>query len=232
MQFSFAQQVRQFKKMRNIKIKASGITNLTDARYFAAREVEWLGFRLGEDPTNSISPLAAKAIMEWVDGVKIVGEFDFVSAETIRAINDQLHFDAIQVGMFVAKAELEQLSDLTLIKEVVVEAGTRLEELEAILEENAACCTYFLLNFEKAGLGWSKITEGSPFSANDLKSILEKYPIILALEFKPDELGEVLEFLQPYALSLTGGAEEKIGVKSFDDLDEIMDQLELMGSQA
>jgi len=218
--------------MRNIKIKASGITNLTDARYFAAREVEWLGFRLGDDPASSIAPMAAKAIMEWVDGVKIVGEFEFASAETIIAINDQLHFDAIQVGMFVAKTELEKLSGLTLIKEVVVDADSNLPKLAAILEENAALCTYFLLDFAKSGLGWSKIKLGNPISADDLKKILTKYPVILALEFEPEELSEVMEILQPTALSLAGGAEEKIGVKSFDDLDEIIDQLELLGNQA
>ncbi len=114
--------------MGKTKIKASGITNLTDARYFAAREVEWLGFKIGDD-SSSISLMAAKAIVEWVDGVKIVGEFEFATANEILAAQAQMNFDAVQVGMFTPVGELEQLPDLTIIKEVIIERGTTAEEI-------------------------------------------------------------------------------------------------------
>ena len=49
------------------------ITNLTDARYFSAWEVEWLGFNLSQGEENAISPLQVAAMREWVEGPKIVG---------------------------------------------------------------------------------------------------------------------------------------------------------------
>ncbi len=215
--------------MLKTKIKASAVNNLTDARYFAAREVEWLGFRLSGSPEMAISLMAAKAIAEWVDGVKIVGEFDFATAEDIEAANNLLHFDAVQVGMFTPATELVKLPGLTFIKEVVVEATTTEAEITAHFEEYARCCAFFLLDFTKAGINWATLLAGGSLRIDFLKEIFEQNKVILALDFQPDEAGQVLEALKPEGLSLAGGEEEKVGLKSFDELDEILDQLELVG---
>ena len=61
--------------MLKIKVKASQITNLTDARYFAAKEVEWLSFDFTEGSSTYIDPMKARAMFDWVEGPCIVGEF-------------------------------------------------------------------------------------------------------------------------------------------------------------
>ncbi len=213
--------------MLKTKIKASAVINLTDARYFAARGVEWLGFRFGGSPETSISLLAAKAIAEWVDGVKIAGEFDFATAEDIRAANDLMHFDAVQVGMFTPAAELEKLRDLTFIKEVVVTNATTEEEILNHFIEYQPYATHFLLDFTKAGITWAMLKYGSSLSIGFLAKLFAEHKVILALDFLSEEVNEVLESLQPEGLSLTGGEEEKIGLKSFEELDEILDSLEM-----
>ncbi len=208
------------------KIKASAVNSLTDARYFAARGVEWLGFRFGGSPTSSISPMEAKAISEWVDGVKIVGEFDFSDAKEIMEVNDFLHFDAVQVGMFTPVAEVEKLSGLTIFKEVILEPKSKEAEMLAHFEAFEHCATYFLLDFTKAGINWASLQALESLSMNFLKSLFAKYKVILAFDFQPENTREVLESLQPEGLSLTGGEEEKVGLKSFEELDEILDRLE------
>lgn len=228
MLFSFAQQVSHFIKMLKTKIKASAVNNLTDARYFAAREVEWLGFRFGDSPESSISPLAAKAIAEWVDGVKIVGEFDFAEAEEVKAVNDLMHFDAVQVGMFTPVAELVKLEEVAIIKEVVVDATTTAEEITPHFQAYAHCCAYFLLDFTKAGISWAMLQAGNSLSIAFLQKLFAENKVILALDFEPEETEQVLERLQPEGLSLTGGVEEKVGLKSFDKLDKILDRLEIL----
>ena len=70
--------------MLKTKIKANSITNLTDARYFAAWEVEWLGFNL--NPGESIALQQVPAIKDWVDGVKIVGELSQPSPEEAKLL--------------------------------------------------------------------------------------------------------------------------------------------------
>ena len=215
--------------MLKTKIKASAVNNLTDARYFAAREAEWLGFRLSGSPDMTISIMAAKAIVEWVDGVKIVGEFDFATAEDIEAANNLLHFDAVQVGMFTPAAELEKLPGLTFIKQVVVEVTTTEAEITAHFKEYARSCAYFLLDFTKAGINWATLLAGSSLSLVFLKKLFEQNKVILALDFQPHDARQILEALNPEGLSLAGSEEEKVGLKSFDEMDEILDQLELVG---
>ena len=61
--------------MYNPQIKASQITNLTDARYFAAWGVEWLGFGLESGQDYFVTTAQMAAIKEWVEGPKMVGEF-------------------------------------------------------------------------------------------------------------------------------------------------------------
>ncbi|MBI5916646.1 MAG: N-(5'-phosphoribosyl)anthranilate isomerase [Bacteroidetes bacterium] len=217
--------------MQKTKVKASAVMNLTDARYFAAREVEWLGFPFGGGPEGAISPMVAKAIIEWVDGVKIVGEFGFPTAEELEEMNSLLHFDAVQVGMFTPLEELAKLPGITFIKEVVLEKSSSEDDLAGHFRRYAACCDYFLLDFSKAGIAWTDLQSGIPVSLVFLKQLFGKYKVFLALDFQPDEMDQVLETLKPHGLGLSGGGEEKTGFKSFDELDEIFDKLEVAEHQ-
>ena len=71
-------------KMLKTKILAGSITNLTDARYFAAWEVEWMGFNLNASEETFMPPAQVMAIKEWVEGPNILGEFGLHSAEEIK----------------------------------------------------------------------------------------------------------------------------------------------------
>ena len=213
--------------MLKIKIKASAVVNLTDARYFAAREVEWLGIPLGQGTEGAVAPTAAKAFIEWVDGVKIVGEFGFSDAAEIREMHEYLWFDAVQVGMFTPLEELVKLEGLAIVKEVIFEKNATESELAEHFRKYAACCDYFLLNFEKTGITWEDVKTGQPFSVETLRALCEKNQVILAIDFSPENLDEILTKINPHGLNLTGGEEEKVGFKSFDELDELLDELEV-----
>ena len=95
--------------MLKTNVKASSVTNLTDARYFAAWEVAWLGFNFDAGSDRYIQPQLMKAIREWVDGVKAVGEFNMQAPEEIRAAAELLALDAVQVGMFTDLSALDSL---------------------------------------------------------------------------------------------------------------------------
>ena len=117
--------------MLKIKVKASQVTNLTDARYFAAWEVEWLGFNFDQGSEHYIQPQSMKAIKEWVEGVQVVGEFSLASAEDINSAIELLDLDAVQVGMFTETSVLEAINGAPVIKEIVISPemdAARLEE--------------------------------------------------------------------------------------------------------
>ncbi len=212
--------------MLKTKIKASNISNLTDARYYAAWYVDWLGFDLRASVENTLSLAEVKAIKEWIEGPVIVGEIDLLDFEKAKEIINFLELEAIQVGMYTPIAQLQSLQDYTIIKEVVVEPGMKVSDLEAHLAEYFDVVSYFLLDFDKNGIDWQQIKEGISFSVEFLQAICERQEILLSIHHQPTEIEEILERIQPYGLSVKGGIEEKVGFKSFDEVDEIFEILE------
>ena len=210
--------------MLKTKIKASQITNLTDARYFAAWDVRWLGFCLDANTDYFMPPPNVAAIKEWVEGPKIVGEFGLQTAEEIRALVDTLELDAIQVGMLVGEDVLEKLDGISIFKEIVLEnLDAMSSDIDFHLDKFEAYVDTFILVFDKNKLPFSDWT---PTNIAYLADICTKKNIILAMDVVPTELDELLEKIQPLGLQVKGGEEEKVGFKSFDELDDIFEALE------
>ncbi len=209
--------------MLKTKIKATAVTNLTDARYFAAMGVEWLGFQLEAGSENHMAPAAARAIKEWVDGVKIVGEFSFTPPEEMLEMAALIGLDAVQVGMFATPEDLSKMTDTIIIKEVVVSGEMTEGQLWEHLEAFSPFCDLFLLDFEKAGIVW----EGLPFQKSFLREICQRWHVMLRMDFSSENIDLILEEIQPYGVSVSGGVEERVGVKSFDELDDFFEKLEL-----
>ena len=89
--------------MLKIKVKASSVTNLTDARYFAAWGVDWIGFDFEEGSDRHLPVVNMRAIREWLDGVRFVGEFGAAHApEAIAQAARDLQLDAVQLDMFAS----------------------------------------------------------------------------------------------------------------------------------
>jgi len=213
--------------MLKTKIKASSIANLTDARYFAAWEVKWLGFTLDPGSDDYVPPQTIKAIKEWVDGVEIVGEFAMHNPEDILTAVEMLELDAVQVSPFTAPEDLVALKNQTIIREVVVEKDTTEVELNDQMRLWAPYVRYFLLNFDKNGITWPDLQAEEQLSLDFLSNLCASYDVILSIDLDAENVEQILETLRPYGINLKGGAEEKVGYKSFEQLDEILEQLEV-----
>lgn len=210
--------------MLKLKIKASQITNLTDARYFAAKEVEWLSFNFAEKTDNYIEPMRARAMFDWVEVPHIVGEFDGFEADSVNFYADNWGLKAVQIG---AATEVFNVNSDYILKEIVVESTTTADILRGMLLPYKNIVAAFLLNFELNNLSFSDL-KNDKFALNalDLSHLLAEFDIILSIDFQLVELEDIVN-LQPFGLSLEGGEEERIGVKSYDELDEIFDLLEI-----
>ena len=213
--------------MLRTKIKASSITNLTDARYFAAFEVDWLGFNLDTGHERYVKPQLIQAIRGWVDGVQIVGEFNLQSSEEILTAAKMLELEVVQVGMY---ADLDTLIELNqqipVIKEMVVEKTSQVNELAEMMETCAPYTFLFLLDFGKNGLDWASLKAGQfAIQLADLQKLSSQYPVLLNIGISPSDLPDLLEQVNIRGLNLQGGEEEKVGYKSFDELDELLEAL-------
>jgi phosphoribosylanthranilate isomerase len=210
--------------MLKLKIKASQITNLTDARYFAAKEVEWLSFNFAERTDNYIEPMRARAMFDWVEVPHIIGEFDGFDADAVNFYAENWGLKAVQVG---ESSEIFNLKSEYIVKEIIIDSATTVHILRGMLLPYTGIVAAFQLNFELENITFSDVKSGKhPLSINDLSGLCAAFNVILAIDFKLDELDEILA-LQPFGLSLKGGEEERVGVKSFDELDEIFDRLEI-----
>ncbi len=211
--------------MLKTKVKASSVANLTDARYFAAWEIEWLGFNFDPGSDTYIQPQVMKAIKEWVDGVKIVGEFPLQPAGDVLEAADMLELEAVQLSMFTDVETLRKLQaqEVPVLLEIIVESPEGLAGAYNRMEEQAPFVEAFLLNFDKNGIGWGALNEEH---RQQLHTLCRDFRIILSMDFRAGALEEALERLQPYGINVRGGVEERVGFKSFDELDELFEALE------
>lgn len=199
-------------------IKASGITNLTDARYFAAREADFLGFNLEENTVGYLDPMYMKAIREWVEGPRIVGEFIHAPLSYVREAAAFFGLDAVQVPAALYGAELAALDGLAVI--AVIEGGY--PELDRLLEETAPYVQYFLLDI-------SNIIEPATGALPNMEPWIQRcaaYPVLIHADLSAEQWPGLLDALRPAGLNLAGGEEERVGVKSFDEIEAIFEVLE------
>ncbi|MEM9680791.1 MAG: N-(5'-phosphoribosyl)anthranilate isomerase [Bacteroidota bacterium] len=214
--------------MLKTKIKASSINNLTDARYFAAWGVEWLGFNFDEGTENYLSLSDAKAISEWVDGVQLVGEFSYHELDAIKTAVELLQLDAVQLGPFTPEHYLEALQEeISVIQEIIIEPTHTASILLGQLKEAAPYVEHFLLDFAKNKIGWQDLQAGKYFPSSILSEICETFSCIISIEIAANSLSELLKVINPTGLSFKGGQEEKIGFKSFEELDEMFEEIEI-----
>ncbi|MCH2045609.1 MAG: N-(5'-phosphoribosyl)anthranilate isomerase [Saprospiraceae bacterium] len=208
-------------------IKASAINNLTDARYFSAWGVEWLGFNMNFGDSNYLEPQAIKEIKEWLVGPKIVGEFlGNQSAEQISQMVVDLKLDMIQLGMFASVELVKELGDIPIIKEWIIGDWSDLQNLPEQFNLYASSVELFMLNFSKNNLTW-KMLKQNPSVLKQLQLLTKNFPVLLNIDFQATDYEQLAELLTLKGLSLQGDEEEKVGYKSFDELDLIFEELEV-----
>jgi phosphoribosylanthranilate isomerase len=205
-------------------LKAAAVENLTDARYFAAREVQWLGFCLDPDHEAFVSPQLMMAIREWVDGVTIVGEFGFIAAEQLRQQVADYDLQAIQVGMHTTREDvLPLIGRVQIHRLLVVEPHTTAAELRQEVRDLSDWVNAVVLSFRHHGFRWHDLAAGHPISLDALRALCAIAPVMVDIDLDARELPDFLAQLPVYGLCVHGGSEEKTGFKSFDDLDDFFE---------
>ena len=212
--------------MLRIPVLATSITTLTDARYFAARGVDGLIFQLEAGASDAITPVQLNAIAGWVDGVQLIGSLSMPTAADLRDAATRLRLDALLVGSFTPLGVLQAAADLTLYQEIILRPDSTLPATRALLEQRAPHVRGFVLDAVKGRLRWAQLLDGTPFPPEELAELCEEFPIYLHLPVSAADLDELADW-NLRGLLVRGGDEEKVGFKSFDELDEWLDALEV-----
>lgn len=204
-------------------LKACKVQHLTDARYFSARGASIMGFDLDPNSPEFVSPERLHAIREWVDGVKILGEFGLSSPDHIMDQAAILNLDFIQLPHFYDQTELHTFEGIRLIQTIVVHADEHWENLAGKITDIAPMVFSVELDFTASGMN---PLAGESIGINGLNQLLPLHNIFLKAPLFADSIARVKELSQLPNLSFTGSEEEKTGFKSFEAIDEVLDYLE------
>ena len=125
-------------------------------------------------------------------------------------------------AFFTSKEAIEGIS-VPVFKAVVIEKSMTEDDLSGLLEEYEGNVAYFVLDFDK-----NKVYPGSAgFTKKYLSELSERFPLIVSFPWELYGIEAATSDGKWSGILMRGGEEEKVGFKSFDDLDEILDYLEI-----
>lgn len=191
--------------MDSTKILAADINNLTDARYFAAWGIEWLCFYISKTELNDKGIQKYIEIKEWIEGPKFAARFDEdITTEDRMGFVASVGLDGIIANNLIAK-ELDLFP--TAVK-IILET----DDLKTLLDSPFETIIYKIENAEKF----------EELAIDDF----EDYELYIDTDIDLRFLKQHKDNLKAIGLVIKGGEEEKVGYKSFDDLDVIFEELE------
>ncbi|TXE13593.1 phosphoribosylanthranilate isomerase [Algoriphagus aquimarinus] len=198
-------------------VKISGITNLSDARYCAGMYVDLLGFSLERESDIFITPAQFNEITGWVSGLEFVGEFvtyklpevqetlvNYPSVKWIEhdRIEPLVEFEGKGYGL-IYKMDLQE------VRQIEQEVAEKLNESGIIFHIT------------------SDHEELDEEDLNAIKLISAHCRVVLGVGITAQNVQELIDTLNLYGISLTGGNEIKPGLKDFDELADILEALEI-----
>ena len=187
--------------MLRLKTFISSISNLTDARYYAAMGVDWVSF----DISNNLDFIPkAKEIIDWIEGPKIAIELTDNIAAIEAMLTDKINYDAIIVPF-----GSEVNSTALVIEKIIL---TKITEWPSFSEKLNPNTTYLVdtTAIEDTSSIATTITTDNTY----------------ILQLPNTELTTTLIANNKAGIALYGGEEERVGYKSFDDIDAVFDLLE------
>jgi phosphoribosylanthranilate isomerase len=211
------------------KVLASGITHLTDARYYAAWEVDYLAFPLGSGVADAISWDYFHALREWVEGPTSVAELGEISdAEawvpllTEHKLNHALilHTAPADAPKIFAEAGIKTISL------VHVEGYQSADDVAEALGE-LPDAELAILDFQHGGITLDDLKTGHPFGLPALDQLLRQRPCLLQIDLGSADPIEIKTIYPLAGFAVRGSSEEKVGFKNFDDIDGLFEGLEV-----
>lgn len=195
-------------------IKAGRISNLTDARFFAAYMTDYISFDLRRGKVDGGLNLAeAKAIKEWLEGPKVGIELSQNQLDEADALAEAFRADFIELAF--TGGFLRPLFDLQLF--VRIDSGhiSEIPKIESLLSEN-----------DELILDLTNLTEDEALATFASIDYLQLNHIFLALPpMETEKFKLILEDFSPKGIQLDGSQEERVGVKSFDAFCDMLDCL-------
>jgi phosphoribosylanthranilate isomerase len=202
-----------------IKVKADNVNSLTDARYFAAKNVNYICYNYSDSKIN-IHTL--NTFIEWIEGPKTVVEVSNISMDDIFQLCSQCNVEYLQLDI-----ENYSTNDYSIFNKGIIlsidfqDLENNLELVETFISKNSN--PYIQLNFTHEGSFSMK-------SIEHIQKLISTYDlnVIINANLGQSDLENILELIPGTILCISGSDEEKVGLKSFDDIESFFDVIEQM----
>ena len=203
------------------KIKICGITNINDALAAAGYGADALGFIFYDKSPRCITPDKAKDITKKVPPfVKKVGVFVNEDTGVINKISDEVELDMIQLSGDETQDYCRKLNK-PYIKTF------RIRDMESLDEINNFDTFYFLFDSfsENEYGGTGKTFDWSLIQNRHFK---DRY-VILSGGLNPENTGDAIFKIRPYAVDVSSGVEEHPGKKDHSEIKNFIEAVKNAG---
>ncbi|WP_299822215.1 hypothetical protein [uncultured Pontibacter sp.] len=194
------------------------INNLSDARYCAGMGVDIIGFNLMLDDPQRVQPDTLKEISGWVSGVKLAGEFERAKPDIINDLANEFNLDYIQLNTPYLIDEIEEI-DRPVIQKVFINKDTVDSELLEMMELYSSVVDSFIIYSDD----FKSVDETN---TKFLKEIAKQFNVYIGFGLDKDNINATLKLVKPKGIGLQGGHEIKPGLKDFDELQDIFEEIE------
>jgi len=200
------------------EVKVGSISNLSDARYCAGMGVQYLGFSMDRNTEHYVDQKTLKTIKEWIVGPTIVGEFS--DLDPLVNVNSTLleDIDCIEIA---EPALIDTCSkvNLPLILKLDIASFKSVQELEGIMSQAIGRVLFFLLDRSSE----------SVIKKMDILRLAANYKIMIGFGIDKHSIHTWIDGTDIYGISLKGGTEIKPGFKDYDELADILEEIETEG---
>lgn len=196
----------------------NGINNLSDARYCAGMGVDIIGFNLKLDNPERVQPETLKEIAGWVSGVQLAGEFERAKPEVINEMAEEFKLDYIQLDTAYLIDEIEEINR-PVIQKVFINKDTVDSELLEMMELYNSVVDSFIIYSDD-------FTSVDETNTKFLKQIAKQFKVYIGFGLDKQNINATLKQIKPHGIGLQGGHEIKPGLKDFDELQEIFEEIE------
>jgi len=190
-------------------VKVGQITNLSDARYCSGMGVDMLGFRVVAGQEHYVSPELFKEIRGWFSGPSIVAEaYGIQKGEDLPGIIRHYLPDFIELS-------LQDLLKIHSPSSTYILSTSYVE----IIEQEDVLAPY--------RNQIAKIIIPATTEKKAIDELARSYQVMLQLD-STTSIGALLNSPSINGIALRGSPEEKPGLKNYDSLSLILEQLEVL----
>lgn len=207
------------------RIKVCGITNHEDARAAAAAGADAIGFIFVEQSPRLVQPDRVRAITEELPPfIERVGVFRDEEIDVIREIIHYCHLTLVQLH---GSESPEYCSKIP--RPVIKTFSVRPESDSEELVPYAQVASGFLLDTYHRHMAGGT---GRTFDWKIVEKLRPPGPVILAGGLNPDNVGEAISQVKPFAVDVNSGVEYQPGRKDLDKLKNFVLEVQKADEQA